>query len=160
MKIRFISDLHFGHKNIAKYSGIFRGNSKTVLEADEWLTTQWNSVVKPHDLVWVLGDIAFDRESIKKVKKLRGIKHLILGNHDTYPLKYYQECFNKIHGFMKYKGFWLSHAPIREVRGMVNIHGHTHSNIRHSEPNYYCVCVEAVNGIPISLEEIREEIDE
>lgn len=149
MNIRFISDLHFEHTNIGKWRGIENH--------DEWLIEQWNSVVKPQDLVWVLGDVAFRRKGLKKVKHLNGTKHLILGNHDTYPLKDYLEYFNKIHGFMKYKGFWLSHCPISagHLRGLKNIHGHTHSS-NMFVADYVCVCVEAVNGKPITLEEIQE----
>ena len=114
MNIRFISDLHFNHKNIHKYSGDLRGKVSSVEEHDKWIINQWNSVVKPNDLIWVLGDVSFTKEGIKLVKKLRGNKHLILGNHDTFALDLYLEVFNKVHGFLRYKGFWLSHSPMHE----------------------------------------------
>ena len=151
MNVRFISDLHFEHKNI----GIWRDKK----DHDEWLIAQWNSVVSKRDLTWVLGDVAMRKEGIDLVSRLNGVKHLILGNHDVHALERYQKVFNKIHGFMKYKGFWLSHAPIhkKHLRGVKNIHGHTHAKEISNfwRRDYLCVCVEAVNGKPISLKALQ-----
>jgi len=155
MNIRFISDLHFGHKKIREYSQGFRGEDN--IEHNEWLVQQWNSVVSKQDVTWVLGDVAFNKHALNNMSRLNGIKHLILGNHDKYPIAEYQKFFNKIHGFMRFKGFWLSHAPIRDLRGRYNIHGHTHGS-KLVDGNYVCVCVEALNGMPVTLEEIQEEI--
>lgn len=154
MTVRFISDLHFNHKNIAKYSGQDRGQVETMAEHDEWIIEQFNSVVNKNDLTWILGDVSFTRKGIELVKRLNGVKHLILGNHDTFALKHYLEVFNKVHGFLKYKGVWLSHAPIRDLRDKINIHGHTHGNsiLDLKWPNYRCVCVEALQGKPVELE--------
>ena len=56
MSTYFISDLHLGHRKILEYSPARGG--KTIDEHDEWLVSQWNSVVRnKKDLVWVLGDI-------------------------------------------------------------------------------------------------------
>lgn len=155
-KIFFISDLHFGHKNIHNYTGHLRGNVQNVDEHDEWIIKQWNSVVSKSDLVWVLGDVSFSKRTLYKVGRLNGVKHLILGNHDEFPLSYYQKYFNKIHGFIKYKGYWLSHSPILDTRGLINIHGHTHKDEMVSNcGKYFCVCVEALNGKPIELEKIN-----
>lgn len=156
MNIFFIADLHLGHDNICEYEGINRGNPKTVEEHDDWIIYQWNSIVKKSDLVWVLGDVAFTLEGLKKVKKMNGNKHLILGNHDIFTYVEYCKYFNKVHGFMKYKGMWLSHAPIHEesLRNKINVHGHIHSKTINN-PNYICVSVEPLNGIPINLEEIK-----
>lgn len=151
----FIADLHIGHNSITKYSGPIRGNTTTVDEHDEWLIEQWNSVVKPKDVVKVLGDAIFDKNKFHLFKRLRGTKHLVMGNHDKFPLAEYQKYFGHIHGFMKYKGFWLSHPPILGLRGFMNIHGHTHST-QLVNGDYICVSVEAVKGVPISLEEVNK----
>lgn len=154
MTVRFISDLHFDHNNIAKYEGVNRGGVKNVAEHNEWIISQFNSVVNKNDLTWILGDVSFTREGLGLVRRLNGVKHLILGNHDTHAFKHYAEVFNKIHGFLKYKGVWLSHAPIRDLRDKINIHGHTHgkSIINLQWPNHRCVCVEALQGKPAELE--------
>lgn len=165
-----ISDLHLGHKKILDFSPE-RGGS-TVEEHDEWIIEQWNSVVKKRDTVYVLGDIAFSREGLAKCSKLRGNKQCILGNHDLFTVEEYMKYFRVRPGIFKYKGFWLSHAPIHphELRGKKNIHGHVHSNsvkAEYRQPlcnlmndldhRYINVCVEALNGVPISIEEIKGE---
>lgn len=157
MTTRFIADLHFNHKKIHEMSGPKRGDVTSMEEHDQWIIDQWNSVVTKHDVTWVLGDVSFTRSGIQLVKKLNGTKHLILGNHDTFALKHYNEVFNKIHGFMKYRGFWISHAPIAsfELRGKVNIHGHTHGDQIFHAPGYRCVSVESLNGKPIDFEELK-----
>jgi calcineurin-like phosphoesterase family protein len=158
MSVFFIADLHLGHNNICKYEENNRGQCTNVEEHDEWIINRWNSVVTKSDLVWVLGDVAFNTEGLKKVRRLNGSKHLILGNHDGYSLQKYLQYFNKIHGFIKYKNMWLSHAPIHpaSLRGLKNIHGHTHS-WKPMGSQYKCVSVEQLNGVPLSLEEIVNE---
>jgi len=156
-KVYFISDLHLGHKSILKFSPS-RGGQDCKTHA-EWLVKQWNSVVTKRDLVWVLGDICFDNKFLPYLKKMNGSKHLILGNHDKFMLSEYAKYFNKIHGFIKYKGFWLSHSPIYagELRNQMNIHGHVHNN---SVPDkrYINVCVEALNGVPIEFTKIVDSL--
>lgn len=153
MKVFFISDLHLGHKKICEFSSQYRGNCQTVEEHDSWLINQWNSVVSKQDLVWVLGDVAFSKEGLAKVKLLNGTKHLILGNHDQFTYEEYRQYFQKIHGFMKYKGHWLSHAPVHpnQLRGFRNIHGHVHHNTL-PDSSYINVSVEALEGKPIVLD--------
>lgn len=153
--VRFISDLHLGHKKICDFEGPNRGDTKSVEEHDAWIIQRWNSVVKKQDIVWVLGDVAFTREGLAKVKLLNGTKHLIIGNHDEFPLREYLSVFNKVHGFMRYKGHWLSHAPIHpnSLRGKKNIHGHMHSKPL-DDVRYRCVSVELLKGVPKTLEEL------
>jgi calcineurin-like phosphoesterase family protein len=54
---------------------------------DETIKANWNSVVKPDDIVYNLGDL-FVRgnwdEAMRQIKALNGRKHLVLGNHDRY----------------------------------------------------------------------------
>lgn len=157
---RFIGDLHLGHKKIVEFSGPLRGNVTTVDEHDEWIVKQWNKVVSKTDIVYVHGDICFDKEKLPLLDRMKGRKILLLGNHDQFDLSDYQKYFEKIHGFMKYKGFWLSHSPIHpaELRGKVNVHGHVHHNTI-ADPRYINVSVEALNGMPIRLDELRDLVE-
>lgn len=154
-KVYFISDLHLGHKKICEFSGELRGGCKTVEEHDAWIVEKWNSVVTKQDLVWVLGDVCFDKEKLPLLKTMKGSKHLILGNHDEFKLEEYGKYFNKVHGFAKYKGVWLSHPPIhpQELRGKFNIHGHVHHKTV-NDPSYISVCVEASGGVPQSWDSL------
>lgn len=155
-QVFFISDLHLGHKRILEFSPN-RGGSNTI-EHSEWLVKQWNSVVGKRDHVWVLGDIVFSRDHFKYLGEMKGTKNMIMGNHDRFAYDEYKKYFNRICGITKYRNFWLTHAPIHEeeLRGLVNIHGHTHAKIIDDEK--YCnVCVEMCSGIPISLDYIIED---
>lgn len=155
-KVRFISDLHIGHNKIAEFSGPFRGGVTNVDEHDKWIVDQWNSVVSKQDVVIVLGDVCFDQSRFETFKRMKGNKHLLLGNHDRFTANKYLPYFNKIIGYQKYKNLaWLSHAPIHpgSLRNFFNIHGHTHEK---SLPDlrYISVCVEVLNGKPILWDDL------
>lgn len=159
-----ISDLHFGHKNILKYSGSLRGGT-TSEEHDEWLMDQINSVLKRNDLLYIAGDVAFDEASLHRVKRIKCQKVLIRGNHDILSAQKYLEYFAQIHGLISHKGtFWISHAPIhpQELRGRYNIHGHVHQNSvldidNQPDPRYINACVEMTYGVPQSLDDLLEK---
>lgn len=155
-KVFFISDLHLGHKRIIEFSLDHR-ECETVDSHDEWIIKQWNSVVTKRDVVYILGDIAFSKDGLSKVSRLSGIKKMIFGNHDGYKISEYDAVGLKIiGGLVRYKEFWLSHAPIHpeELRGKKNIHGHVHQRSL-DDDRYINVSVENVGGIPIFLDAIR-----
>lgn len=95
-KIWFTSDLHFGHVSILYFHPKRRAEIGITLEElqedkaiaiakhDEWLINLWNSTVKKEDTIYFLGDFSFvnRKETEKILQKLKGKKHLILGNHD------------------------------------------------------------------------------
>lgn len=152
---RYIADLHLGHKAIHKFAGEHRGGVSSLEEHDQWIIDRWNSVVRKNDVTWVLGDAAFSNKGLEKIKKLNGVKHLLLGNHDDFSIDKYKKYFNKVTGFHKKASIWFSHPPIHEesLRNLVNVHGHTHHR-KVYHPGYFCVSVEPLGGIPISLDEI------
>lgn len=154
----FISDLHLGHKNIMKYSKGFRPDFETIEEHNEWLVSQWNSVVTTNDIVYVLGDVVFGKENFHYLNRMKGQKFLIRGNHDKYSMELYLTYFQNVYGLLNKFGFWLSHAPVHtcSLRNKINLHGHVHQNSL-DDPRYFNVSVEVLNGIPISLEEIRQK---
>jgi calcineurin-like phosphoesterase family protein len=158
MTIFFCADLHLGHKNILNFSKEWRPFD-SIKQHDECLMEYWNNRVrKKDDIVWVLGDAAFDIEGVERFGKLNGRKILIRGNHDRFPISKYLNYFEEVHGIIKKYGFWLTHAPIHpsELRGALNVHGHTHST-KIPDPRYRCVSMEQIGLIPRSLEEIRKD---
>ena len=75
------SDLHFGHVNIIRYTG---RPYASVEDMNEGMIASWNSVVRPEDTVWVLGDVCMGTLShtLQLVGRLHGELHLLCGNHD------------------------------------------------------------------------------
>ena len=157
-----IADLHLGHDKILIFSPSRGGPTvKTVEQHDQWIIKQWNSVVTKQDVTIVLGDVAFSKDALAKVKLLNGTKHLVFGNHDKFSIAEYLKYFSKIHGFYKKQArkgvkVWLSHPPIHphSLRDLVNIHGHTHANCVVGDKRYVCVSVEHSDGVPRKLEDI------
>lgn len=84
--IYFTSDTHFGHHNIIQYTN---RPWRDVQEMNEALIANWNSVVRADDHVYHLGDVCMGRlwESVKCLKRLKGKKFLIQGNHDVKAVK-------------------------------------------------------------------------
>lgn len=84
--IYYIGDTHFGHANVIKHDG---RPFETVEEMDEAIIRNWNRRVHKDDDVYVLGDFCFrNAESCSwYLQKLKGRKHLIVGNHDIKLLK-------------------------------------------------------------------------
>lgn len=159
----FISDPHFGHKNLLAWTSTFRGDCKTMGQHDEWLISQINSVVRKRDNLYILGDLCWTRSELTILGELNGNKNFILGNHDKFDVEEYSKYGRVRPGIMAYKGYWLSHAPIHpdELRGRPNIHGHVHTHtVRNTygeiDKRYVNVCVEALNGIPIDIRSISK----
>lgn len=149
----FTSDLHIGHRNCAtKYRGF-----STVEEHDQTLKENWIKHVGKRDKVFILGDIGeFKKpQGLEFYKDLPGYKHLIMGNHDNLPTKYYLEVFDKVDGIVKYNNWWLTHAPIHpfELRGRQNVHGHIHGN-HIPDKMYFNVNVDVRDMRPVNIDEI------
>jgi calcineurin-like phosphoesterase family protein len=140
-QIYFYSDPHFNDEE-SKY---VRLNNID----DEQQIKNINSKISQRDTLIILGDIG----DIECVKKLRGYKVLILGNHDR-GASYYELVFNEVYNgaLLINNKILLSHEPI-EYQYAFNIHGHDHSNTFRS-PKHKNVCAEHINYTPISLKDI------
>ena len=80
--IFFTSDTHFCHNQEFLYKP--RGFS-SIQEMNEAVVERWNSVVKPDDEVWHLGDMALGDidDACKYINQLNGTIRWIRGNHCT-----------------------------------------------------------------------------
>ena len=61
-KTFLIADTHFGHNNIINFlkpDGSKLRNFLSIYDHDEYIIDKWNSVVKPEDKVYHLGDVGF-----------------------------------------------------------------------------------------------------
>lgn len=153
----FIADIHFGHVKAANLRGF-----EDVDEHDNWIIDQWNSKVTKYDMTFVLGDVTLNKKYLPLMDKLNGNKKLVMGNHDDFSNALYLKYFQKLYGALKYKQLWLTHIPIHpnSLRGLVNVHGHTHKPMEQFDisTSHLCVSIESLNGIPISLEEIKANL--
>ena len=78
----YTADLHLGHENVITYSNRPFSNAAEMLEC---IILNWNSVVSADDDVYIIGDMFFkinSKEQLEILRRLKGRKHLILGNHD------------------------------------------------------------------------------
>lgn len=160
-RIFIISDTHFGHKKICQFEPVARPFS-TVQEHDDELVRRWNSVVRDCDTVWHLGDVLFGEDSFDTIARLNGVKKLVMGNHDRYPIERYAQHFRQICGSAKVRDCILTHIPIHPnqfYRFKANIHGHLHSNTL-SDPRYINVSAEQLNLTPVLLDTVLLKLKE
>lgn len=137
-EIFFISDTHFGHSNILTFKKkdgeLCRPEFEDVNEMDEYMVKQWNSVVRPQDKIYHLGDIVMHQRNLPIIGRLQGHKRLVRGNHDNdiKTLKL-MEYFDEIYGVRVFRNHDIicSHIPLDYdsiERFGVNVHGHLHNN--------------------------------
>lgn len=167
-RVWFISDLHFGHKGITNFQcpedeeGWRVGDD--YIENMYAIADNWRQSVGKRDWVWVLGDCAFNDEGVELLRSLPGFKKLVRGNHDNFlSTREWLTIFETVEGITRYKGYWLTHAPIHpaELRDKRNIHGHTHYyKMKHEgdglwDRRYVNVCCEQIENTPILFEDIK-----
>lgn len=153
---RFVADLHLGHKNIWKYRPVFT----STLHNDLYFMNLLRKIANKRDSLYFVGDIAFDEKYLDFIADLPGTKILIPGNHCTeyVHMSKLVEAYDDIHALLKYKEFWISHAPIHadELRGKKNVHGHVHA-ASVEDIRYMNVSVDSSFSAfkPRTLEEVR-----
>jgi len=176
----FIADTHFNHKSILDFRN---RKDKAIREfdsvkaMDEHIIECWNSVVKPNDTVWHLGDVVYGDDRMvwmyANFRRLNGIKKLIIGNHDRLPdiCLYFDEV--RLWMIDTDLRILLSHVPIHQSCAhmfgskdsgilknplpLLNVHGHIHENPSPPGP-YQCVSVEHINYTPINVDQLKMEL--
>lgn len=136
----FLSDLHFSHKSILRYSKRTRGGCKTVEEMNEWLIDKWNSTISEGDTVYFLGDFSFG--NIREIRdeilpRLNGNIIFIRGNHDrNKTVNMLRNQGYEVHDLLTIKigeqQIVLCHYPMEEwmnkKHGAWHLHGHIHNS--------------------------------
>lgn len=167
-QVWLISDTHFAHHKM--YQAPFLredGNPMRPFmgsrEADEVMVDRWNSVVKPQDKVYHLGDVAMKKEGLSVLPRLNGDKVLVAGNHCVGLLKDLSKHFRDIRPYWYMDKIFLSHIPIHpgsvgRYRG--NVHGHLHHReVLNDQGNidrrYLNVSVERIDYTPISWDIVK-----
>jgi calcineurin-like phosphoesterase family protein len=170
--IFFASDHHLDHKNILTFKRDDNTPLREFVDVDhmrETIIQRHNSVVKPGDKVYFLGDVVMSRKAkaLEVLARMNGEKILIKGNHDQCDARAYLEYFKDIRGSHQFEGLILTHIPIHPeslARWGLNVHGHLHSNVvkmalsQIPDPRYFNVSMERINYTPISLEEVKKQV--
>ena len=182
---RYISDIHFGHKNVLRFD---HRPFSDVEEMEHYIIEKWNDTVQKDDNVWILGDFAYhnDKDPAHYLRQLSGHKHLIVGNHDDALLKndkamsyfesvdYLKKIIDTLDG--ERHQVILCHYPIYEWdgyhRGTIHVYGHVHNSLGHTPeqdlqlpdiPHIFAARGNAFNAgcmingyAPVTLRELRE----
>ena len=160
------SDHHFGHSNILTFNDNDGKKIRVFDHVDamnEHMIERHNSVVRPEDKVYFIGDVTFSNRNLHLVGRMNGEKVLIKGNHDTLKVSQYVGYFKDIRGSHSIAGLIMTHIPIHPdslARWGFNVHGHLHANRvmgahGKEDPRYFNVAMEQINYTPIALEEVR-----
>ncbi len=137
----FVSDCHWQHRNIIKYSN---RPFTSVEDMDEQMVRKWNDTVKPDDNVFSLGDFAFGKIGYIKniLSRLNGNIVMVLGNHDQEIIDNSESLINE--GYVKeitpYKEIRIDGQFIclyhygcrtwnRSHRGSFLLYGHSHGSL-------------------------------
>lgn len=150
---------------------------------NEGLIERWNSVVGDNDLVMILGDMFFCGSTKAKdiMKRLKGVKHLVRGNHDWGVIKphraeefgFYRVTDDVETGWINGAPVVMSHFPYTgdhttDVRyldkrpkdqGLWLLHGHVHS-LWKTNGRQINVGVDVWNWTPVNADEIARIIRE
>jgi calcineurin-like phosphoesterase family protein len=176
--IWFTSDLHLSHHQEFLYGP--RG-FKDEQEMNEAIVENWNSVVKPEDIVWNLGDMVMNDvgNALSYLKRLNGSQYWLLGNHDTdnKVLRITDECWNITVPIVNYANvikaggmtLYISHYPTLTAnfddkhfsRHVISLHGHTHQKtnwLQLDNPFLYHVGLDSHNCTPVHIDEVIADI--
>jgi Predicted phosphoesterase or phosphohydrolase len=137
----FISDTHWGHKNIIQYSN---RPFASVEDMNEKLIENWNSLVKAGDIVWHLGDFSFQsyKDFVPTLLRLNGTINVVLGNHDQVIEKHSQDLRRiKLNSIQNYAEIKVPGAPMivmfhygqrvwnKSHHGSIHLYGHSHGSL-------------------------------
>ena len=163
----FTADTHLNHKAILKFCNRPFNNLE---EMEERIIENWNDVVKNGDIVYHLGDfaIASEHKTVEEyLKRLKGQKHLISGNHDHQATKQ-AKGFAHITPYKEIKldkrKIILFHYAMRTWHGMYSgswqLHGHSHGGL-FDDPSLkqLDVGVDSWDFMPINYDQISKAMD-
>lgn len=168
--ILFTSDNHFFHRGI-----LHLGNGRpfsSVEEMNEIMIGRWNSCIGKSDRVYHLGDVSFGtvEQTIEVIKRLRGQKHFIRGNHDGILDSVLKKHPEFAQSYQKYKEITIDkqklvlfHYPIlswhQMHRGSWMLHGHCHGNLHFDNGPMLDVGVDNFDFTPITFDAVKHYLE-
>ena len=173
MTIWLTSDTHFGCEGIIRMAG---RPFADVARMDDGLVQVWNSLVRPRDVVWHLGDFAHGSRgpAARIFARLHGEKHLMVGNHDGHETTALPWASVQDAADLHVDGVRLTlcHYPMLVWRGSdrngdghvdaVMCHGHVHGTPRYArvpnlDPCRLDVGIDMRSMAPVQAETVVEE---
>ena len=170
----FVSDTHFGHRAILSDRMTRPRPFASIEEHDEHLIAAWNNRVCDGDIVWHLGDFAYGGGHARAREifdRLRGRKHLIVGNHESQGLRLPWHAppvmAATVHvqdpGMAKAQAIYLAHCAHRVWPGMhrgdLHLYGHSHGSLPGTSASLDAG-VDCWDWRPVRLREILEVLAE
>ena len=166
--IFFVSDTHFYHTNVIKYSN---RPFKDVNEMNEQLITNWNSRINTKDIVYHLGDFSFRNANAYR-DRLNGHIGFIMGNHDasasgTYhsakinkekpPFIFFEDVTEvNVNGQKIFLSHYAHRVWNKSHHGVWHLYGHSHGTLPDDPNSMSFDCgVDCHNYAPLSFEEVK-----
>lgn len=164
MKIFFLSDTHYFHKNLIRYCNR-PFNDEYEMNAE--MARRWNSVVSNDDIAIHVGDLSAGLKGRETdlgdlINSLNGRKILVRGNHDHQTNEWYiEKGFERVvENSINLGGVLLMHYPLHEAMKMrLNesawgtiehvVHGHTHRTDTPNHDNHFNVAADRLDFTPI-----------
>jgi calcineurin-like phosphoesterase family protein len=160
--IWFTADHHFYHENIIVHCGRPFKNEDHMRRV---LLGKFNSLVSPEDVTYFLGDFCWIKSKGLMellLRKMNGVKVLVLGNHDKLePFTFVELGFHSVHTSLVVEEFTLVHDPALSVldRGKPFLCGHVHELFKRQK-NVLNVGVDVWDFCPVPIDKVRQEFIE
>lgn len=163
----FTADTHFNHRRLCEN---VRGMFPDVAAMNEAMIERWNTIVKPGDRVYHLGDVALGRpqDCADILKRLSGQIYLVRGNHEKvaeHKLCAERFIWIKDYHYLEVYGqkVALSHYAFRVWRnshhGSWHLYGHSHGSLPESDRSLsFDVGVDSWAFAPVSWGEVVEKM--
>lgn len=168
--IFFTSDSHLNHRGILKHTNRPWSNVRAM---NEGLVAAWNgAVLRENDTVYHLGDFGMHAPNDGEGEdlgvlfwRLRGRKHLVVGNHDAKNPQVLRLPWESIGQIVEVKKdgrrLVLCHYALESWAGMhhgaAHLHGHSHGTLRKA-PRRIDVGVDCFPA-PVSWDEVWAQVD-
>lgn len=167
MTLWVTADTHFGDFEVLGAGGNGTKTARAFRSLEDMnacIADNWNDRISDQDVVYHLGDV-FSGEGWQMLARLKGRKHLILGNHDNPGSPHLTAVFASISLWKTFADSKtvLTHLPLdlseRSGLGLRferNIHGHLHHRPAPT-PRHICTSVEQTAYKPVNLEDLMRD---
>jgi calcineurin-like phosphoesterase family protein len=137
--IWFTADSHFGHPGILIHQSARLNAFETVENMDAEIIAQFNSVLRPNDELYHLGDFCWQASRAGHYRQRLNVRklHIVRGNHDSSSLAKHCSTFNdmlcrkfQVEGREHPVKIHMLHYPMLSWdalhHGGIHLYGHSH----------------------------------